>query len=57
MLVLSRKVGEVVKIGDDIEVRLLDIKSNQARIGINAPKNVTVHREEIYEQIKKESQK
>lgn len=54
MLVLTRKVGEVLKIGDDVEVVILGVKGNQARIGVNAPKNVAVHREEIYERIKKE---
>mgnify|MGYP000339037762 CR=1 FL=1 len=56
MLVLTRKVGEVLKIGDDIEVRILNVKGNQVRIGVDAPKDVAVHREEIYKRIEKETQ-
>ena len=55
MLVLTRSVGERLIINDgEIEVSVLEIKGNQVRIGINAPKNVSVHREEIYSRIKKE---
>jgi carbon storage regulator len=54
MLILSRRVGESLKIGDNVEVTILSVKGNQVRIGINAPKNVTVHREEIYSRIKEE---
>ena len=51
MLVLTRKVGQSIVIGDEIEVVVLEVRGEQVRIGIRAPKNVTVHRKEIYEQI------
>jgi len=54
MLILTRRVGETLMIGDEVTVTVLGIKGNQVRIGVNAPKDVTVHREEIYERIKKE---
>jgi carbon storage regulator len=54
MLVLTRRIGETFHIGDDITVTILGIKGNQVRIGTKAPQTVAVHREEIYEQIKKE---
>ncbi len=54
MLILTRRVGEVLKIGDNVDVTILAVKGNQVRIGINAPKNVAVHREEIYSRIKEE---
>jgi carbon storage regulator len=54
MLILTRRVGETVRIGDDIEVSVLAIKGNQVRLGVNAPRTVAVHREEIYERIKAE---
>ena len=54
MLILTRRNGEVLKIGDDIEVTVLGIKGNQVRVGINAPRDVAVHREEIYQKIKQE---
>ncbi len=56
MLVLTRKVGEALRIGDDVQVTVLGIKGNQVRIGIDAPKNVPVHRQEVYERIKREEQ-
>ncbi|MDG2915653.1 carbon storage regulator CsrA [Bisgaard Taxon 10/6] len=52
MLILTRKAGETVLIGDDISITILNIRGNQVKIGIEAPKDVTVHREEIYERIK-----
>ena len=56
MLILSRKIGETIRIGNDIEVIVLGVKGNQVRIGINAPETVPVHREEVYERIKEELQ-
>jgi carbon storage regulator len=56
MLILTRRVGEALKIGDNIDITILSIKGNQVRIGINAPKDVPVHREEIYSRIKDENQ-
>ena len=54
MLILTRRTGETVMIGNDVTLTVLGVKGNQVRIGINAPKSVPVHREEIYERIKRE---
>lgn len=55
MLILTRRVGETLMIGDQVSVTVLGVKGNQVRLGINAPKDVAVHREEIYERIHHES--
>ena len=55
MLVLTRKKGQALMIGHDIELSIIDIQGDQVRIGINAPKNVPIHRKEIYEEIRKEN--
>jgi carbon storage regulator len=54
MLILTRRVGETIMIGDHVTVTVLGVKGNQVRVGVNAPKEVAVHREEIYERIKRE---
>lgn len=54
MLILTRRVGEVLRVGDDVTIAILGIKGNQTRVGIDAPKEVAVHREEIYKKIQDE---
>ena len=54
MLILTRRVGETLIVGDEVTVTVLGVKGNQVRIGVNAPKDVSVHRQEIYERIQRE---
>ena len=56
MLILTRRVGETVMIGDNVTVTVLGVKGNQVRLGVNAPRDVAVHREEIYERIRNEDE-
>ena len=56
MLILTRRVGEAVMIGNEVTVTILGVKGNQVRVGVNAPRDVAVHREEIFERIKREDQ-
>ncbi|WP_372739206.1 carbon storage regulator CsrA [Neptunomonas sp.] len=56
MLILTRRVGETLMVGDEVTVTVLGVKGNQVRIGVNAPKDVAVHREEIYDRIQREKE-
>lgn len=56
MLILTRRVGETLMVGDEVSMTVLGVKGNQVRIGVNAPKEIAVHREEIYLRIKKEQE-
>ncbi len=56
MLILTRRIGETLNIGDEVRVTVLGVKGNQVRIGVTAPKDIPVHREEIYDKIKKEQE-
>lgn len=57
MLILTRRLNETIMIGNDVTVTVLGVKGNQVRVGVNAPKEIAVHREEIYERIKKEKKR
>jgi carbon storage regulator len=57
MLILTRKLGENIRIGDRIKIIILDVKGGQVKLGIDAPPNVSVHREEIYERIRDENRR
>lgn len=55
MLILTRKTGEAIRIGDSITLRIIELRGNQVRIGIEAPRNISVHREEVYELIQEQN--
>jgi carbon storage regulator len=57
MLILTRKIGQVLKIGDDIDIAVMGVRGNQVSLGIKAPKETSVHRQEVYERIKNEREK
>jgi carbon storage regulator len=55
MLILTRRIGETLMVGDEVSLTVLGVKGNQVRIGVNAPKHIAVHREEIYQRIQREN--
>lgn len=57
MLILTRKIGESLLIGDEVEITVLSVRGSQVKLGVNAPKDIAVHREEIYQRIKSLSEK
>jgi carbon storage regulator len=57
LLILTRRIGEVLMIGNDVTVTVLGVRGNQVRVGINAPKDIAVHRQEIYERLKRQQMK
>lgn len=57
MLILTRRIGETLMVGDDITVTVLGVKGNQVRIGVNAPRDLAVHRQEVYERIRHEDRR
>ncbi|MBB3047166.1 carbon storage regulator [Litorivivens lipolytica] len=56
MLILTRRIGETLMVGDEVTVTILGVKGNQVRVGVTAPRDVAVHRQEVYEKIQKESE-
>ena len=56
MLILTRRIGETLRVGDDVKVTVLEVQGNQVRLGIEAPRSIEVHREEIYQRIQQERQ-
>ena len=56
MLILTRRIGETIMIGDDITVTILEVKGNQVRVGVAAPREIPVHRQEVYERVQKEQE-
>jgi len=57
MLILTRRIGESINIGDDVSVRVLDVQGGQVRVGVSAPRAVPVHRQEIFERIREQDQR
>ena len=55
MLILTRRIGETIKIGEDVSVTVMDVKGNQVRVGVSAPRDTAVHRSEVHERIQREA--